>query len=203
MFKEQNDLNKFCTTVSKPDEKLNVPAGFSVLSEIQEATQFVLDSRVIAMLNKFGEFIDFIHISDQWSNTQVEEQQQQMKQPDTKRMIIVSYFLPDKVEMDEMKPLLQLVIYLIEKMKKLRLSKEAKNKADKNRLRVEEEFLKNTHVARAELAAQKREEKRKQEKEKIMNEDDPEKQRRWEKKEKKRAAKKQAPKMKQLSIKAL
>jgi len=41
------------------------------------------------------------------------------------------------------------------------------------------------------------------EKEKILSEDDPEKQRRWEKKEQKRQLKKKAPKMKQLSIKAL
>ena len=80
---------------------------------------------------------------------------------------------------------------------------QGKNKADKNRQRVEEEFLKNTHAARAESAAQKREEKRKQEKEKVMSEDNVDKQKRWEKKEKKREQKKAAPKMKQLSIKAL
>jgi HD superfamily phosphohydrolase len=118
-------------------------------------------------------------------------------------MLIVNYFLPDKVDMDDMRPLLQLVIYLVEKLKKFKLSREGKNKADKNRLRIEEEYQKNSHSARAELAAQKREEKRKQEKERIMNEEDPEKQRRWEKKEKKRQAKKQTPKLKQLSIKAL
>lgn len=45
-------------------------------------------------------------------------------------------------------------------------------KAEKNRNRVEEEFLKSTHAARAEAAAQRREEKRKQEKERILAEDD-------------------------------
>lgn len=43
-------------------------------------------------------------------------------------------------------------------------------KADKNRSRVEEEFLKSSHAMRMETAAQKKEEKRKQEKEAIMNE---------------------------------
>lgn len=79
----------------------------------------------------------------------------------------------------------------------------AKSKADKNRQRVEEVFLKSTHQARAEAAAAKREEKRRQEKEKIMAEDDPERQRRWELKEEKRQAKKRGPKMKQLKVKAL
>lgn len=91
----------------------------------------------------------------------------------------------------------------MERLKRFHLSKEGKSKADKNRQRVEEQFLKNTHVARAEAAAQRREDKRKQEKERVMADDDPEKQRRWEKKEQKRQLKKKTPKMKQLSIKAL
>ena len=45
---------------------------------------------------------------------------------------------------------------------------QAKNKADKNRSRVEEVFLKTTHAARAEAAAARREEKRRQEKERIL-----------------------------------
>lgn len=80
---------------------------------------------------------------------------------------------------------------------------QGKNKAEKNRLRVEEEFLKSTHSARVEAAAQRREDKRKQEKERVLAEDDPEKQRRWEIKEQKRQAKKKAPKMKRLAVKSL
>lgn len=79
----------------------------------------------------------------------------------------------------------------------------AKSKADKNRQKVEEAFLKSTHQARAEAAAARREEKRRVEKEKVMAEDDPERQRRWEIKEEKRQAKKRGPKMKQLKVKAL
>lgn len=105
--------------------------------------------------------------------------------------------------MDQLKPVMTLVFYCIEKVKRYRLSKEGKSKADKNRTRVEEAFLKSTHAARAEAAAARREEKRRQEKEKVMADDDPERQRRWEEKEQKRQAKKRAPKMKQLKVKAL
>lgn len=55
-----------------------------------------------------------------------------------------------------------------------------KQKADKNRARVEENFLKLTHVQRQEAAQSRREEKKRAEKERIMNEEDPEKQRRLE-----------------------
>ncbi len=53
-------------------------------------------------------------------------------------------------------------------------------KADKNRGRVEEQFLKASHAQRQEAAQQRREDKRRAEKERIMNEEDPEKQRKWE-----------------------
>ena len=55
-----------------------------------------------------------------------------------------------------------------------------KQKADKNRARVEENFLKLTHVQRQEAAQSRREEKKRAETERIMNEEDPEKQRRLE-----------------------
>lgn len=78
-----------------------------------------------------------------------------------------------------------------------------KTKADKNRQRVEEVFLKSTHVQRAEAAAARREERRRAEKERVLSDADPEKQRRWEEREQKRQLKKKAPKMKQLKVKAL
>ena len=174
-----------------------------MLSEIPEGSSAVLDSRVIAALNKYTNFIDFIHISDQYCGVIQQEDANALKQPEVKRMLIAGFNLPQNVDMEQFKPMLVLIFYIMERLKRFRLSKEGKNKADKNRLRVEEEFLKTTHAARAEAAAQRREDKRKQEKERVMAEDDPEKQRKWEKKEQKRQLKKNAPKMKQLSLKAL
>lgn len=105
--------------------------------------------------------------------------------------------------MEQMKPLMIMVFYCVEKVKRYRLSKEVKAKADKNRQKVEEAFLKSTHAARAEAAAARREARKQMEKEMVMSIDDPERQRRWEEKEQKRLAKKRAPKMKQLKVKAL
>ncbi|GAB0097075.1 Coiled-coil domain-containing protein 47 [Sergentomyia squamirostris] len=203
MFKEQSDLSKFCTLVNKSDEKYKVPLGFCVLSEIPEASSGVLDSRMLAALNKYAPLIEYIHVSDQYCGVVQQEDTANLKQPEVKKMLMAGFNLPPNIDMETTKPLLILIFYLMERLKRFRLSKEAKAKADKTRARVEEQFLKNTHAARAEAAAQRREEKRKQEKERVMAEDDPEKQRRWEKKEQKRQAKKKAPKMKQLSIKAL
>jgi len=203
LFKETADLSKYCILVNKPEDKYKVPIGFSVLSEIPEATAAMLDSRIITALAKFSNFIDYIHISDQYTGAIQQDDPNTLKQPEVKRMLMAGFNIPKNTEMEAVKPLLILVFYILERLKRFRLSKEGKQKADKNRLRVEEEFLKSTHSARAEAAAVRREEKRKLEKEKILSEDDPEKQRRWEKKEQKRQLKRKAPKMKQLSIKAL
>lgn len=125
-----------------------------------------------------------------------------------KRVLIFCFNIPSKNQamqenIDQMLPMMHLVFYFMDKVKRFRLSKEGKAKADKNRARVEEAFMKTTHAARAEAAAARREEKRRQEKERIMQEDDPEKQRKWEEKDMKRQMKKKAPKMKQLKVKAL
>lgn len=208
LFKETADLSKFCTLVHKPEEKYNVPIGFSVLSEIPEATSTILDSRLLTALNKYGQFIDYIHISDQFSGPIQQEDPNLLKQPEVKKMLMAGFNLPNDIsnkncDMESIKPLLILVFYIMERLKRYRLSKEGKTKADKNRLRVEEEFLKSTHAARAEAAAQRREDKRKLEKDRVLAEEDPEKQRRWELKEQKRQAKKKAPKMKRLAVKSL
>uniref|UniRef100_A0A2M4BL58 PAT complex subunit CCDC47 n=1 Tax=Anopheles marajoara TaxID=58244 RepID=A0A2M4BL58_9DIPT len=202
MFKELNDLSKYCCLVSKAEDKYGVP-GFALLSEIPEASASVLDGRVVAALNKFSHLIDYIHISDQYSGPIQQEDPNQLKRPEVKRILHCGFNVPVKGDLEEMKPLLILVFYLMDRLRRFKLSKEGKAKSDKNRATVEEEFMKNTHQARAEAAALRREEKRKAEKEKMLAEEDPEKQRRWEKKEQKRQLKKQAPKMKQLSIKAL
>lgn len=98
---------------------------------------------------------------------------------------------------------MQMVFYIIDKLRKIRLTKEGKTKSDKNRQRVEESFLKATHFQRQEAAQLKREERKRLEKEKILAEDDPEKQRRWEEREYKKEIKRKAPKMKQLKVKAM
>jgi hypothetical protein len=54
-------------------EKFGVPSQFSVMSELGEVTPAMLDSRVIAVLNKFEDLIDCIHFSDQYSGTKQPE----------------------------------------------------------------------------------------------------------------------------------
>ena len=99
---------------------------------------------------------------------------------------------------------LRLVLHLMDRVGSFRLpSKESKNKAIKNRQRIDDQFFKNVNQQRQEQAQQRREEQRRAEKEKIMQSDDPELQRKWEEKEHKREMKRQKPKMKQMKVKAM
>jgi len=207
LSKDMADINVYCPE-RRPGEKYNIPSEFQVMSEISEASLAILDSKVTAVLKKYTNLIDYIHISDQYSGVKQTEDTTALKLPDVKKMLMFGFNVPIKgvpatEAMEQLKPVMVLVFYMLEKLRRYRLSKEGKNKAEKNRQRVEEIFLKSTHAARAEAAAAKREEKRRLEKEKIMAEDDPERQRRWEEKEQKRQAKKKFPKMKQLKVKAL
>ncbi|XP_076269950.1 PAT complex subunit CCDC47 [Rhynchophorus ferrugineus] len=207
--KDLQDISIYCSE-RKAGEKYNIPSSFQVMSEIAESTSAMLDSKIIAVLNNYTECVDYIHFSDQYSGLKPTEEATSptLKQPQVQKVLRFGFNIPVKgMPLEEaqkrLKPLMVMVFYCINKVKNYRLSKEGKHKADKNRQKVEEAFLKSTHQARAEAAAAKREEKKRLEKERIMAEDDPEKQRRWEIREEKRQAKKRAPRMKQLKVKAL
>jgi len=126
LFKELTDLKQFCVSVNKADEKYSVPSGYSVLSEIAESTSAIInDSRLLAILSKYSNSIESIHISDQYSGLAIQDQDtQQAVKPEIKKMIIVTYTFTDKTDMEELKPIMQLVIYLIEKLKRYKLSRE-------------------------------------------------------------------------------
>lgn len=207
LAKDMADLSVYCVE-RKSGEKQGLPSQFQIMSEMGEVSSAILDSKVTALLNRHPDLIDYIHFSDQYSGPKQTEETNVTKLPSTKKVLLFGFNVPSKGKspqeaMEMLKPLMSMVFYCMEKVKRLRLSKEGKNKADKNRLKVEEAFLKTTHAARAEAAAARREQKRRQEKERILQEDDPEKQRKWEEKEMKRQMKKKAPKMKQLKVKAL
>ncbi|XP_014478117.1 PREDICTED: coiled-coil domain-containing protein 47 isoform X2 [Dinoponera quadriceps] len=208
LVRDMADISVYCPE-KRPAEKFGLPSGFCVMSEIAEAASAILDTRVQHLFAKYAPHIDYIHISDQFSGRKQQEDTAQLTMPEVRRVLMVGLNISlkgrtcDMETRQKLKILLHFTFYLLDKLRRFKLSKEGKNKADKNRLRVEEAFLKTTHAARAEAAAQKREERRRAEKERILQEEDPEKQRKWEEKEQRRLAKKRAPRMKQLKVKAL
>jgi hypothetical protein len=129
--------------------------------------------------------------------------------PKSRPILILCLNVPGKgfnttpEDMELMQPALQLALYLIEKVPRIRLSKEAKAKAIKKRKGIAEQFMKLSHKQRQEAVMLRKEEKRRADKDRIMNEEDPEKQKRLEEKEIKREKKRNLSKMKQVKIKSM
>ena len=101
-----------------------MPTGFVVLSEIPEATSAILENRVITALSKYQQFIDYIHISDQFCGPIQQDETTSLKQPETKPVLMAGFNLPKDGDMETVKPLLIIIFYLMERLKVLRISKE-------------------------------------------------------------------------------
>ncbi|ELW67508.1 Coiled-coil domain-containing protein 47 [Tupaia chinensis] len=235
--KEMQDLSEFCSDKPKSGAKYGLPDSLAILSEMGEVTEGMMDTKIRVHVRELGDCV-MCHNSLFF----YDREGQPLKLPDTKRTLLFTFNVPGSgntypKDMEALLPLMNMVIYSIDKAKKFRLNREeaaqsrreekkraekerimneedpekqrrleGKQKADKNRARVEENFLKLTHVQRQEAAQSRREEKKRAEKERIMNEEDPEKQRRLEeaalRREQKKLEKKQM-KMKQIKVKAM
>ncbi|MCL4123775.1 UNVERIFIED_CONTAM: hypothetical protein GTU68_050156 [Idotea baltica] len=207
LVKEMTDINTYCPE-KRSGDKYGLGSQFVVHSELSEVSALIVrDQKVMAVMSKFPDLVDFFHFSDQYSGPKPQEESQSTKPPPVKKTLVFGFNFPKgnltSDAFESMKPMMQLVFYLSDKLSRLRLTKEAKMKAEKNRAKVEEAFLKATHAARAELAQNLREEKKRKERERIMGLDDPDKQRKWEEREQKRQMKRRAPKMKTLKIKPM
>lgn len=213
MSKELTDINTYCHE-RRSAEKHGVPVNYLVMSEIAEVTAAMLDPKMIAVLNKYENVVDSVHFSDQYTGPKPTDADaaQQTSRPDSKKVLIFNFNVVLKKNnrtasleetMENLKPMMMLVFYFMDKIKRFRLTREGKNKADKNRSKVSEAYWKSIHAAKAEKAQEERERKRREIKERILEIEDPTKQRKLEDRENRRERKKAAPKMKQLKVKAM
>ncbi|XP_061081199.1 PAT complex subunit CCDC47-like [Conger conger] len=210
MQKEMQDLSELCCEKPKSGAKYGLPESLAILSEMGEVTEGLLDSKIVHYLINHADKIESIHFSDQFSGPKlIQEDGQPLKLPETKKTLLFTFNVPgmgstSPKDMDALLPLMDMVLYSIDKIRKFRLNKEGRQKAERNRMRVEQNFLKQTHAQRQEAAQTRREEKRRVQQEKIMKEEDPERQRRLEdavhRREQKKLGKKQ---MKHIKVKAI
>merc|ERR1711981_1408154 len=196
LAKEMADITTFCPERRSaiPDKhglSSNTASNYSIMSEIPEVTVAMLDSKLSAVLSKYPDAVDSIHFSDQYTGLKpTDSEQAPTELPQGKKVLIFTFnldtttkgILPEDTA-ENIKPMMMLVFYFIEKIKRFHLTREGKNKADK--------------------AQEERERKRRELKERIKEIDDPDKQRKMEAREDRRDRKKAAPKMKQLKVKAM
>uniref|UniRef100_A0A672YI57 PAT complex subunit CCDC47 n=1 Tax=Sphaeramia orbicularis TaxID=375764 RepID=A0A672YI57_9TELE len=183
--KEMQDLSEFCGDKPKSGAKYGLPDSLAILSEMGEVTDGVMDNKCFYFLFFYVNHVFCVFYIVPLFSLLFFREGQPLKLPETKKTLLFTFNVPgmgntSPKDMDTLLPLMNMVIYSIDKVKKLRLNREGKQKADRNRARVEENFLKQTHAQRQEAAQTRREEKKRAEKERIMNEEDPERQRRLE-----------------------
>uniref|UniRef100_A0A8R1U089 PAT complex subunit CCDC47 n=2 Tax=Onchocerca TaxID=6281 RepID=A0A8R1U089_ONCVO len=196
--KEKMDLS-FFTVERKGVDRLGLPSSIVIYAEIFEAVNAIIDPAVLSVFRKYENAIDYFHFSDQYSGYKPSDGESFTRLPETSRVLFFVFKMSN--DMAEIDALLRMVFHCFEKIRRYRLSREGKLKADKKRQSVQEVFLKTTHQARQEAAQARREEKTRERKQRLLEEEDPEKQRRLEKLEQKRDMKMRQPKMKQLKVK--
>ncbi|XP_038044628.1 coiled-coil domain-containing protein 47-like [Patiria miniata] len=206
MQKDMQDLSQYCQD-KRSGEKYGLPSSSVVFAESAEVIQGVVDGKISSCLGQYEDMFEYLHFSDQFSGLKPNaDDEQPSKMPDTKKVLIFCFKVPGgarctKVDMESMLPMMKMVLYCIEKVKRYKLSREAKLKADKARAKVSESFVKLAHAQRQEAAQQRREEKRRVEKDRLLNEEDPEKARKLEEKQYRKDMRKRLnPGMKQMKV---
>ncbi|XP_065191431.1 PAT complex subunit CCDC47-like [Sycon ciliatum] len=211
LMKEHRDLGLLSPEKRRCDQ-YGVPATFTVVSETTEVLPTILTTSFVATLKKYEELIDYIHFSDQFvPNVDQDEASKDDKAAQAaaaealksaQRVLIFRFNLPahlrftTRKQLDKLVPLMRMVLHSIDRVKKCRLSREAKEHAVKNRSKMSEEVSKLTHQQRQERAQERREDKLRKEKERYMTMEDPEKARKLQEKVLQRENKKKNPKMK-------
>merc|ERR1711983_115853 len=87
------------------------------------------DAKLVSMFKKFPDAIDTIHFSDQYTGPKPGEDQQPLELPQGKHVLIFVFNImtgKDKSldeAIEETKPLMQLVFYCLDKVKRYKLSR--------------------------------------------------------------------------------
>ncbi|XP_019851221.1 PREDICTED: coiled-coil domain-containing protein 47-like isoform X2 [Amphimedon queenslandica] len=198
MSKEYEDLSKYCSGI-RSGEKHNLPSSLSVISETFDSAISVLSGGVAKFLSNHADMLLSLHVTDQYTGLKEEgEESETVTIKKGEKRIHLTFKLPS--DLDQTTELLDFALKLLDHVKHIRLSREAKDKATKNRQLVVQEQEKLQHQQRQEAAQQRKEEKKKAEKEKMLEETDADKVRKWEEKEYKKQMKKSQTKMKQMKV---
>ncbi|XP_076819581.1 PAT complex subunit CCDC47-like isoform X1 [Clavelina lepadiformis] len=211
LHKNMQDVNSFCVEKSRGGEKYGLSSKLFVLSELfGELPNAILDNAVRKVLNENEGVFDSLLISDQFSGPLLTDQQEPTaKFPEAEKIISLTLNIPSENKerkIPNLLNLLKMALYLTDKVKKHRLSRENKMKTDKHRQEAMLKLMKQTHLQRQEAAQLKKEEKARALKDKMMNEEDPEKQRRMDEQIHRRELNKKNKKMmkgRQFKVKAM
>jgi len=76
LHRDMNDLSQFCSERKNPDKR-GLNGNYQILTEIGEASSAIIDNRVLDFIDKFPDVLEYIHVSDQYTGTKVQSDNQQ------------------------------------------------------------------------------------------------------------------------------
>lgn len=91
LSKEMADVTVYCPE-RKTGDRFGLPSNFNVMSEIPECTSAMLDSKMMAVFNKYSNFIDYIHFSDQYSGVKQADDGGNLKLPDSQKVRLIKLY---------------------------------------------------------------------------------------------------------------
>ncbi|KAI6652022.1 Coiled-coil domain-containing protein 47-like [Oopsacas minuta] len=210
MLKEYEDLIFFAST-KVPCDRFGFSQGVLVSAcESQEAISSIISTQIAKIIETHFDCFESLHISDQYIGTKADNDPEVVTEtPSVTCRIILKLNVPAKrksigsrsADMAKMLPMTHLALMLIDRVRKLKLSKETHMKTQKNRAKFQEGQDKKKNTQRMEAAQKKKEEKAKAAHDALMQETDPNKAKKMEEKDRKKQMKKTGVQAKIVKVK--
>lgn len=178
-FKKQAKEIPLFTTATSAD----LP-GMIVYSEAEELVPSLLNHEVITTLKNYENYFVRMYFTDQTPPPSK-----------YKKTLQFVFRLPSPSNMQQIQTLTKMVMHFIDEMSTISLSKQARQKSEKNRAKAAEAILKQTHAERQEAAQQRKLDKKQKELQQLEQLSPEEREKREERQHKKDLKKKQ-PKFK-------
>jgi len=183
LWMQFNDLRTFCP--KGPKDKSAILNGNIGCAESMEMLTYLFDERnKAAMQDKEGASLHYMHITDNCQPKEADEATDEAVEGEGKgkstKLIVVSVEIDNDDDMfaENTLPFLKSTVMILDKLRRMKLSKEVKNACEKRRTVAATESEKRKHTERHANAAARKEDDRRRLNRKIEEEEDPDKQRR-------------------------
>jgi len=183
LWRNFNDLKTFCP--KGPKEKADINPKFNGCAENIEMITNLFDAKA---KNTFAYpanndypilKLGYLHLSDKYESMYVDQEENaEKKEKELREKVFVTSLIVDPDQIDEQgclgsEAFTKGILYIADKAKRLKLSKEAKSACEKRRQKAIADEQKKQHTLRTEKAAERAELRRRELNKKIMDQEDP------------------------------
>lgn len=179
LWKNFGDLRTFCP--KGPKDKFDIHPNFYGCAENIEMLTQLFDAKAKSTFptNENSALkLGYLHVSDKYESMYIEEDPSRKSEMELRNKIFIASLVVDPEQVDQLnsESFTKGLLYMAERVTRMKLSKEAKLACEKRRRKAIEDQQKKEHQIRHERAAERAEQKRRDLNRRIMDEEDPHKQ---------------------------